>query len=108
MDTKRALWDLANAVTAFAVLQALAFLYALGKPEMRNSMANEAACKVIVPAIVGASLLYAACVLAIGFCLVDAGAAAEKAWTWVSIGRALAILVFGAFALWVYLEITKT
>lgn len=108
MNVEQELWELANAITGFAIIQALAFLYALEKPDMRSSVATRAAGRIIAPAIVGASILYAACVLLIGFCLVDAGPAAEKAWTWVSIGRALAILISGAFALRVYLEIPKT
>lgn len=55
-DLAQKYWDLANAIVAFSVLQMLAFLYSLAKPEFRVEVAK-VFCPVIA-AIAVSSALY--------------------------------------------------
>jgi hypothetical protein len=52
------LWAVANGITAFAVLQALALLYALAKKDFVDAISTSAAVVVIVAATVIATLVY--------------------------------------------------
>jgi hypothetical protein len=51
-------WDVANAIVAFSVLQMLAFLYSLGKPDFRKQVASVLG--LVKTAIAISSLLYIA------------------------------------------------
>ena len=59
-DLSKVLWDLANQITAFAAVQALAFAYACAKKEIADAI-NRKALKVVIAAIV-ASIAIAQCV----------------------------------------------
>jgi hypothetical protein len=65
MDYAKQLWDLSNAITAFAVVQALAFAYAFkdsGFPKQVHAMAGGIKIGVLV-----ATLAYVSAIFAIGY-----------------------------------------
>jgi hypothetical protein len=57
-DLAQKYWDVANAIVAFSVLQMLAFLYSLGKPEFRKQVSSVLG--LVKRAIAISSLLYIA------------------------------------------------
>jgi hypothetical protein len=52
------LWSLANGITSFAVLQALAFLYALGRVEFVSAISNGVAQTIIILVTLAFTIAY--------------------------------------------------
>lgn len=102
LDEHTELWKLANAVTGFAVVQALAFAYALGKDLCGLQSAPRRVKVVLCVAIVGASLLYC-CAVYRCWGLADS-LRSNDVWRQVTYGRLVAIgmfavvSIFGLFA----------
>ena len=99
-DMEQSLWGLANGVTAFSVLQAIAFLYALASPELVQQLGW---CEVIFVGILvflvaGGSILS---ICRIGR-LVEAESEdsfSQRAWRQTNTGRRCAIVFFNALSL---------
>lgn len=94
-------WSLANAITAFAVLQSLAFVYALAEDSAKIRSVEP----IVTWAIAGSIVVY---VLAVALCHraqtstlpQDSRLDSARSWLfWTMVGRAFAIVLFGAFGL---------
>jgi hypothetical protein len=94
------LWAVANGITAFAVLQALAFLYALAKRDFVDAIANRTAVVLVVTATVFATLVYC---LGVWKCWDLAMALVPdqhvRIWPAMTKGRIACIVVFNLFVL---------
>jgi predicted lysophospholipase L1 biosynthesis ABC-type transport system permease subunit len=101
------LWSLANGITSFAVLQALAFLYALGRADFLKAITNVFAQRAIVSATIVFTLGYC---FAVWTCqtLATALDSHREIWAAVTAGRIACIVVFNVMVLGIDLSIAKT
>jgi len=93
------LWSLANGVVSFAVIQALAFLYAIGDGKLVLAISPSDARLCVIVATVLATAIYAAAVLG---CLYLAYTVHTRhAWHWklVTVGRILCIVMINVIVL---------
>lgn len=104
------LWSLANGITAFAVLQALTFLYSFGNKDIRPELLNSKAQCVIVPVTLLLAVLYS---LAVWWCRWLAARfdkPHERVWNAITWGRIVCILFFtlGSLALDIWIAALAT
>ena len=93
------IWNLANLVTGFSVAQNLAFLYGMGR--YLSFLQHESA-KIKYPVAVTimiSVLLYLGAVWDLHILAQDIPGGDSRIWLHVSIGRSVAITIFGALAL---------
>jgi hypothetical protein len=100
------MWSLANGITAFAILQTLAFLYALGREEFVAAITSIAAQVIIIGATVVFTIAYC---LAVVKChaLVAALDSHREIWSAVTTGRIVCIIAFNLMVLCVDLATAK-
>jgi hypothetical protein len=96
-----ALWALANGITAFAVLQALACLYALGQRDFVNALSNRTASLLVVA---GTTIFTIAYCLAVWKCAALASVLIvdknhQRIWSMVTAGRIACIVMFNLMVL---------
>ncbi|MEA2711219.1 MAG: hypothetical protein QOF78_3820 [Phycisphaerales bacterium] len=90
-EMDKALWDLANSVTAFAILQTIAFVYVLVQPQANVYLTTPFARRWIR---IGTSIFAAAYCVAIWGCYVlRPPSGNDSPWLWASIGRTVAALL---------------
>ncbi len=106
-DMENHLWDLANIITGFAVVQSLAFLYALAQNEFMKAVDNRDAQKIIIPATVVASIFYCGAVFLLGRAGTSLAESHQSVWDSVMWGRIVAILAFNGLVLYVIWKIGK-
>ena len=103
------LWAVANGITAFAVLQALAFLYALAKKDFADAISNDLAVVLIVTVTVIATFVYC---LGVWKCWDLAAPLVPhrhvKIWAAMTKGRIACIVMFNLLVLGVGLAIAFT
>jgi hypothetical protein len=105
------LWSLANGITSFAVLQALAFLYALGRPDFVKAVSNTIAQTWIT---VGAVVFAIAYSTAVWECWMLASALyappkeQEAVWTTTTWGRVACIVMFNLMVVTVSVLLRRT
>ena len=94
----QSLWSLANGITSFAVLQALAFLYAVGKTDFVTAITNRAAQFAIITATVVFTVVYC---LAVWKCQALASKldCHPEIWASVTAGRIACIIAFNVMVL---------
>ena len=95
------LWNLANVITGFAVVQSLAFLYALGTTEFMEAVRSPLALWTIAVATVVASAVYCCAIYWVslkGALLAD-DERTKEIWTSVTWGRLGAICLFNSVVL---------
>jgi hypothetical protein len=101
------LWSLANGITSFAVLQALAFLYALGREDFVKAITNPIAQRVIVSATIAFTIGY--CIAAwMCWTLASDFDCHHKVWSAVTWGRIACIMAFNLMVLGIDLAIART
>jgi hypothetical protein len=100
------LWSLANGITSFAVFQALAFLYALGREEFVKAITNRLAQLAIVSATVVFTVAYC---FAVWKCWALASEldCHRKVWSTVTAGRIVCIMAFNLMVLGIDLAIAR-
>ena len=96
------MWALANGITSFAVVQALAFLYALGNPIFQGMIKNEEAPVFIYGGIVVATVVYGILVHGCWSLVREKDLSHKRIWCWVTRGRIIVILLFNALAIVAY------
>jgi hypothetical protein len=101
------LWSLANGITSFAVLQALAFLYALGRKDFVTAIANPTAQAVIVVATVAFTIGYCVSVRKCQTLVARLDSHGEI-WSAVTAGRIACIIVFNLMVLGIDLAIARS
>jgi len=108
-DAKMAesLWSLANGITSFAVLQALAFLYALGREDFVKAVANPIAQRAIISATIAFTAAYC---IAVWVCSALASdlSGHHKVWSVVTWGRIACIMAFNLMVLGIDIAIVRT
>jgi len=100
------LWSLANGITSFAALQALAFLFALGREDFVKAITNRFAQRVIVLATIAFTIGYC---IAVWMCWALASDLDShcRAWLAVTWGRIACITTFNLLVLVVDLAIAR-
>ena len=101
------LWHLSDAVTAFAILQSLAFLYALARSDIASRLVPFVR-QVIIGTLIIVTL---ECVAVVGLALLGTGIIDDTehifVWWWVTAGRVVAILAFSAVILYFLVPATR-
>ena len=94
------LWDLANGIAAFSVLQTIAFLYALGKPEFSKMLKSQPPL-LIASSILLSTVIYLIPLFYIGWWSnVEIADVNQEIWDWFNGARvALVVLMSGICAL---------
>jgi hypothetical protein len=95
MDMAEKLWDLANVITGFSVLQSLAMIFALGKGDLKDSLRSGKEHWVAFGISFVSGVLY---VLAICWCgstgRAGAGVVDQSIWSLVTRGRCFTVVIF--------------
>lgn len=98
-------WSLANNMTGFSIVQALAFLYALGKTEFVLAVNKPIAWRLIHSSTLFISVGYCIAVFGCGFLAWNLGLSNGNlcVWIWITMGRVAAIVGFG----WLILKVVN-
>jgi hypothetical protein len=103
MHPEDKLWDLANIITGFAIVQSLATTFAMAKGELRGSLKGKGD---HIGAFICTSLFTVAYIVAIEWCSSTGKAhdiGHEKIWDTVNAGRIFAVILFTLLTLFTLL-----
>jgi hypothetical protein len=93
------LWSLANTITSFAVLQALTFLYALGRPEFAAAIGNRRARRIILSATVVFTVVYSTGIWTCWRLAFPLDRPHDAIWRAVTLGRVACVVMFDLMVL---------
>lgn len=103
MNHAEKLWDLANIITGFGVLQAVATIFAIAKGELKGINGSDAHCWAIFGTGVF-TVVYAVGIIGCGCLGAGLDGKHSKVWVLTTVGRVAGVVIFNGlvgFALWV-------